>query len=204
MSALVQGGSLGWLSPPPRLLRVRRGATFFQANPGGQWMFHLTRGRVRLSRYTLGGRKLQLDLLEPPAWFVGARLARGVGEALEDSEIEVLSRDQTGQVIRRQPEIGLGMLEAIGNRLVDQEDRLEYLAYHSVSSRLALALLRLRRDEDGVIEGITHQVLGDMVGAHRETVTKLLGSLQRDGYIEVRHRRIKVTNPAGLAELLEG
>lgn len=201
---MAQGGSLGWLSPPPRLLRVRRGATFFQASPGGEWMYHLTSGRVRLSRYTLGGRKLQLDLLEPPSWFVGARLARGVGEALEDSEIEVLSRDQTGQVIRRQPDVGLGMLEAIGNRLVDHEDRLEYLAYHSVSSRLALALLRLRRDQDGVIEGITHQVLGDMVGAHRETVTKLLGTLRCDGYIEVRHRRIKVTNPAGLAELLEG
>lgn len=198
------GGTLGWLSPPPRLLRVRKGATFFQASPAAEWMFHLTNGRVRLSRYTLGGRKLQLDLLEPPSWFVGARLARGVGEALEDSEIEVLNRHQTGELIRQRPEVGLGILEAVGNRLVDHEDRLEYLAYHNVSSRLALALLRLRRDEDGVIEGITHQVLGDMVGAHRETVTKLLGTLQADGYIEVHHRRIKVANPVGLAELLEG
>ncbi|MGI8609384.1 MAG: Crp/Fnr family transcriptional regulator [Candidatus Dormibacteria bacterium] len=201
---MALGSSLGWLSPPPRLLRVRKGATFFQADAGAEWMFHLNLGRVRLSRYTLGGRKLQLDLLEPPSWFVGARLARGVGEALEDSEIEVLSRVQTGEVIRHQPDVGLVMLEAIGNRLVDHEDRLEYLAYHSVSSRIALALLRLRRDEDGVIEGITHQVLGDMVGAHRETVTKVLGGLQADGYVEVRHRRIKVTNPVGLAELLEG
>jgi CRP/FNR family cyclic AMP-dependent transcriptional regulator len=167
-------------------------------------MYRLAAGRVRLSRYTLSGRKLQLDLLEPPSWFVGARLARGVGEALEDSEIEVLTRAQTGEVMRRSPEVGLGMLEMIGNRLVDSEDRLEYLAYHSVSSRIALALLRLRRDEDGVIEGITHQVLADIVGAHRETVTKLLGSLQGGGYIEVRHRRIRVTNPDGLAELLEG
>ncbi|MEA2683991.1 MAG: family transcriptional regulator, cyclic receptor protein [Chloroflexota bacterium] len=186
------------------MVRVRRGATFFQTDPSAEWMFLLNSGRVRLSRYTLGGRKLQLDLLEPPAWFVGARLARGVGEALVDSEIQVLSRQQTGEVIRQRPEIGLGMLELIGNRLVDSEDRLEYLAYHSVSSRIALALLRLRRDEDGVIEGITHQELGDMVGAHRETVTKLLGSLQGGGYIEVRHRCIKVANPVGLAELLEG
>jgi CRP/FNR family cyclic AMP-dependent transcriptional regulator len=167
-------------------------------------MYRLASGRVRLSRYTAGGRKLQLDLLEPPSWFVGARLARGVGEALEDSEIEVLTRAQTGEVLRRQPEVGLGMLEMIGNRLVDSEDRLEYLAYHSVSSRIALALLRLRRDEDGVIEGITHQVLADIVGAHRETVTKLLGALQASGHIEVRHRRLRVTNPAALAEMLEG
>ncbi|HEY8739210.1 MAG TPA: Crp/Fnr family transcriptional regulator [Candidatus Dormibacteraeota bacterium] len=195
---------LGWLTPPPRLLRVRKGATFLQGSPSAEWMFHLSAGRVRLSRYTLGGRKLQLELLEPPSWFVGARLARGVGEALEDSEIHVLSRQQTGEVMRQRPETGLHMLEMVGNRLVDSEDRLEYLAYHSVSSRIALALLRLRRDEDGVIEGITHQILADIVGAHRETVTKLLGTLQSDGYIEVRHRRIKVVNPVGLAELLEG
>ncbi|MFN2465790.1 MAG: Crp/Fnr family transcriptional regulator [Candidatus Dormibacteria bacterium] len=192
------------MTPPPRLLRVRRGGTFLQGSPSADWMYRLASGRVRLSRYTVGGRKLQLDLIEPPAWFVGARLARGVGEALEDSEIEILTRSQTGEVLRRQPEIGLGMLEMIGNRLVDSEDRLEYLAYHNVSSRIALALLRLRRDEDGVIEGITHQVLADIVGAHRETVTKLLGTLQADGYIEVRHRRLRVTNPAALAELLEG
>jgi CRP/FNR family cyclic AMP-dependent transcriptional regulator len=204
VDAATPGDSLDWLKPQPRLLRVRKGATFYQASPTNEWMFHLNRGRVRLSRYTPGGRKLQLDLLEPPSWFVGARLARGVGEALEDCELRVLTRRQTGEVIRREPEVGLRMLELVGNRLVDSEDRLEYLAYHSVSSRIALALLRLRRDEDGVIEGITHQELGDMVGAHRETVTKLLGNLQAGGYIEVRHRRIKVRNPVGLAEQLEG
>ncbi|MFN2464618.1 MAG: Crp/Fnr family transcriptional regulator [Candidatus Dormibacteria bacterium] len=204
MEVAAPGGTLDWLVPQPRLLRVRRGATFFQGSPTAEWMFLLNRGRVRISRYTLGGRKLQLDLLEPPAWFVGARLARGVGEAVEDSEIQVLSRDQTGELIRRLPEVGLGILEVVSSRLVDSEDRLEYLAYHSVSSRIALALLRLRREEDGVVSGITHQEIGDMVGAHRETVTKLLGALQAGGYIEISHRRIKVLNPVGLAEQLEG
>lgn len=204
MEVEARGDSLDWLIPQPRQLRVHKGATFFQGSPSDEWMFLLNRGRVRLSRYTLSGRKLQLDLLEPRSWFVGARLARGVGEALEDCEMQVLSRAQTGQVIRHEPEVGLRMLELTGNRLVDSEDRLEYLAYHSVSSRIALALLRLRRDEDGVIEGITHQELGDMVGAHRETVTKLLGALQAGRYIEIHHRRIKVSNPVGLAEQLEG
>lgn len=192
---------LALLRPPPPELKVPQGA-MVPPGGGGEWIYVLTRGRVRLSRLTLGGRRLDLEQLEAPDFFQAEPIRQGVAEALEQSELRPMTREQALQVARARPDLGFRLLEAFGSRLVEREERLEYLAYHSVPARLAGALLRLR-DQRGVIEDVTHQQLGDIVGAYRETVTKVLRHLQQDGLIEVRHRRLRVLDPAGLAGQLE-
>jgi CRP-like cAMP-binding protein len=53
------------------------------------------------------------------------------------------------------------------------------------------------------LEDVTHQQLGDVVGASRETVTKVLGQFQAEGVVQVRHRRVRVLDPDRLADHLE-
>ena len=60
------------------------------------------------------------------------------------------------------PQVALRMLKIVGRRLAEAEAWLEDLAYRSVPARRASVLLRLGRDD--VVEGITHEELGDMVG----------------------------------------
>jgi CRP-like cAMP-binding protein len=197
----VLAEELAELEPAPPRFRLARAALLPPVR-SEDWLYVLTRGRVRLSRLTVSGRRLELAVLGAPAFFHADRVRRGVAEALEDSEVRALSREQVLWVARRRPDFGFRLLETFGQRLVESEDRLEYLAYHGVSARLALALLRRRR-HDGVVDETTHQQLGDVVGASRETVTKVLGQLQAEGRIRVRHRRIDVLDPDGLARLLE-
>jgi CRP/FNR family cyclic AMP-dependent transcriptional regulator len=195
---------LAGLSPRPPRLRLDRGACLTRAD-AFDWLFVVVAGRLRLSRITATGRKLDLDLAEAPTFFLAAHLTRGMAQAIDHSELRVLTKNQV-ETLSRRPELSslpFAMAETFGNRLVASEDRLEYLAYHSVTARVALALLRLRSAENGIIDGITHQEIGDIVGAYRETVTKVLHHLQDDGHIQVAHRRIKVRNPTGLAALLE-
>ncbi|MBO0684948.1 MAG: helix-turn-helix domain-containing protein [Candidatus Dormibacteraeota bacterium] len=192
---------LALLRPPPPQLKVPQGA-MLPPGGGGEWIYVLTRGRVRLSRLTVGGRRLDLEQLEAPDFFQAEPIRQGVAEAVEESELRPMTREQALQVARARPDLGFRLLEAFGSRLVEREERLEYLAYHSVPARLAGALLRLR-DQRGVVEDVTHQQLGDIVGAYRETVTKVLRHLQQDGLIEVRHRRLRVLDAAGLAGQLE-
>jgi CRP/FNR family transcriptional regulator, cyclic AMP receptor protein len=190
------------LEPPPPRLRMDRGA-LLPAGAGHEWLYLLTAGRMRLSRLTVSGRRLELAVLAAPAFFQADRVRRGVAEALADSELRPLSRDQVLQLARRRPDFGFRLLETFGQRLVESDDQLEYLAYHAVPARLALALLR-RRNRDGTVEEVTHQQLGDVVGASRETVTKVLGQFQAEGSIRVRHRRIEVLDPDALASQLAG
>jgi CRP/FNR family cyclic AMP-dependent transcriptional regulator len=201
-AALVDPDELARLHPPPRRLVLDSG-TSLPAAPLPVWLYLVTRGKLRLVRLTTSGHRLELDSIAAPGLFTSERLRGGVAEVAEPCQVCLLTRSHLEQLSVRRPSLAIELAAALSRRLGEAEERLEYLAYHSVADRLALALLRRRRSEDGRLEA-THQELGDMVGASRETVTKLLHRLQRRGAIRVRPRCVQVIDPEALAALLEG
>jgi CRP/FNR family cyclic AMP-dependent transcriptional regulator len=69
-----------------------------------------------------------------------------------------------------------------------------------VAQRLARLLLDLGA---GGEVGLSHQDLARMVGATRETVTKLLGEWALQGVVDLGYRRVEVRDPKALARLSE-
>jgi CRP/FNR family cyclic AMP-dependent transcriptional regulator len=204
VEVLTDDRELGRLHPPPRRLCLRPGTSLTQGRPLSDWLFVVARGRIRLARLTTSGRRLELESVVAPGFFTGTRLHGGLVEVTEEAEMRVLSRSHVEQLARRWPHLAVELLENLSRRLTDAEERLEYLAYHSVADRLALALLRHHREEDGLVDDVTHQELGDLIGASRETVTRLLHSPAFRSAVRVLPRRIQVTDPAVLVEMLEG
>jgi CRP/FNR family transcriptional regulator, cyclic AMP receptor protein len=108
-------------------------------------------------------------------------------------------------VVRRNPEVGLGLLRILGERLRVLEERLADMVYREVPARLASAILRLVEGE-GVMgpEGgwlparYTHAQLTSMIGANRESTTRAFAMLRERGAVEVRERRIHVVDPEAL------
>ncbi len=95
------------------------------------------------------------------------------------------------------------MIEVLGRRLALCEACLEEMAYRSVPARIAAVLMRLSQGQDGGAVSITHQELGDMIGALRESVTKVLDDFQRDGLLELGRGRVTLRDVAGLQSRLE-
>jgi CRP/FNR family transcriptional regulator len=99
----------------------------------------------------------------------------------------------------------------LGERLVETEARLADLACKEVPERLASQILRLVESE-GVVtrEGYkictryTHQQLATMIGANREAVTRAFGKLRFRGSVELRNRRIFVTDLEVLEQAARG
>jgi CRP/FNR family transcriptional regulator len=127
-------------------------------------------------------RELHLRALEPTL------LCRVGGEALEG-------------VVRSNPEVGLRLARTLANRLQLMEDRWADMVEKEVSERLA-GLIYMLVESAGVMtkEGpmiptrYTHQQLSSMVGSNREAVTRALGDLQERGAIEVKARRLYVSD----------
>lgn len=194
------------LDQTTRMTTVEKGRVVYRQDDKAQGLFLLKTGRVRLSRITAGGKKLDLTILEPGTFFgemplLGERMRNTFAEAAEDCLLCVMSQYDIEQLVLQNPRVGLRMIAVLSRRLAESEARLEDLAYRSVSARLASVLLRL--GTDGVVEGITHEELGDMVGAYRETVTKTLNEFQSAGYVKLGRRRVSILEPTGLAALLE-
>lgn len=187
-----------------RMTTARKGQVIYHQEESAESLFLLKEGRVRLFRVNPGGKKLDLAVIEPGTFFgemplLGEQMRSASAEALNDCTLCVMSHADVERLVLGKPRVGLRMLEVMGRRLVASETRLEDLAYRGVPARLAAVLLRLGREQGDIIEGLTHQELGDMVGAYRETVTKVLDQFQAAGYVELARRRVRIVDAQGLA-----
>jgi CRP/FNR family transcriptional regulator, cyclic AMP receptor protein len=132
-------------------------------------------------------------------------------EALEPSIICGVRRRAFEELLDRNPTLGTRVASLLAGRLIETEGRLADLARKEVPERLASQILRLVESE-GVVtrEGYriltpyTHRQLGTMIGANREAVTRAFGRLRSEGVVELRDRRIFVTDPEGLKQTARG
>ena len=186
----------------------RKGQILYSQEDRAEVLFLLKRGRVQLYRLTPSGKRLDLAVIEPGAFFgemplVGESLRHTFAEAAEDSLICVMSRSDIERLMRERSEVALRMIEVLSRRLALCEARLEEMAYRSVPARIAAVLLRLSQGRSGEPVLITHQELGDMIGALRESVTKVLDEFQRAELVELSRGRVIVRNVTGLQARLE-
>jgi CRP/FNR family transcriptional regulator len=132
-------------------------------------------------------------------------------EALESSIVCGVSRQAFEELVDRYPILGTRVASMLAERLIQTEGRLSDLASKEVPERLASQLLRLLQSE-GVVtrEGYkiptpyTHRQLGAMIGARREAVTRAFAKLRWTGGVELRNRRIFVTDPDALRHVAQG
>ncbi len=193
-----------WLKDTTEMVLFEPGQLIYNQSDEAEVLFILKRGRVQLYRTTSDGKKLEIATIGAGTFFgempiVGQRMHQAFAEAVEESLICVMSRDDVERLIARKPQVAIRMLEVLSERLSASESRIEALAFHGVPSRLATVLLRL----DGG-EGVraTHQELADMIGAYRETVTKTLDEFQRDGLVALSRGRVAIEDRARLREKL--
>lgn len=194
---------MDWLKHTTRMVTYEAGRMIYGPQQKAETLLILKWGRVRVYRLTPEGKKLEIANLGAGTFFgqmpfLHQRMHNTFAEAVEDSLICIMSRQDVERLIERKPQVAIRMLEVLSDRLAASESRLEALAFQGVTRRLAGALLQLA--ENGVVHA-SHQELADAVGAYRETVTKTLDEFQREGLVELSRMRIGLKDSDRLATL---
>lgn len=187
----------------------RRGRVFYAPGQTGEVLFVLKRGRVNIFRLAPDGRKLITATIGPGTIFgemslVGQGMRGSFAEAAEDCTLCVMSRTDLEHLIETYPRVALRLVEVLAARLAEVEERLETLAFKSVTAQLAATLLELAGEGGDQIAGVTHQDLAEMVGAYRETTTRILNEFRSRGLIELHRLRIQIVDRVGLQRLASG
>jgi len=81
---------------------------------------------------------------------------------------------------------------------MEAENRLEQMAYSTISARLAALLLELGSGEEENVVRATHQELADMLGTWRETISKTLQDFRRRGLVASGRRQLTLLDREGL------
>jgi CRP-like cAMP-binding protein len=188
----------------------RRSLIYLPDEPGKSVLV-LARGRVKIKDVTADGKETILAFIDEGELFgelavLDDEPRREYAEAVVDSQILVIPRDDLLWLMGQRPDVALSVTKLVGLRRRRIENRLRNVLFLPSRERLIRLLQELvethsvrrsNRCEIGL--PLSHQELAGLIGVTRETVTVVLGQLQRDGLIQVRRCRITVLDCQRLA-----
>ncbi|MBI4475010.1 MAG: Crp/Fnr family transcriptional regulator [Acidobacteria bacterium] len=185
------------------------GTIFYSPDEQGEILFILKKGRVQLYWMSEEGKRVVLGYVEPHTAFgemalTGQGMYDAFAEAVEESLICVMNRRDVEKLITAKPLVGIRLLDLMGKRLKEMEERLEQSLFRDVPSRLAALLLHLRAELGSDTIELTHEQVAERLGVYRETVTTALSNLRKEGLISIARRQIHVTNVPGLEKRAHG
>ena len=91
--------------------------------------------------------------------------------------------------------------ELMAARFSDVMWLIEQVLWKSLDKRLAAFLLEEAAIEDSNELKITHEIIANHLGSHREVITRMLRYFQSDGIVKLSRGKITLLNPERLEEL---
>lgn len=187
------------------MMSVQAGHIFYMPDDPGEVLFTLKRGRVQLYRISPDGRKLVMAVLKPGALFgqmalIGQRMHHTFAQALDECMVCAMNRDEVERLLVEKPQVTFRLLDNLGRRLYEAEERLEEFAFQRIPARLARHVLQLHSEsgKSGELAGYTHQYFADLLGTYRETITQILNDFQSQGLIRLGRKSITILDIPGL------
>jgi CRP/FNR family transcriptional regulator, cyclic AMP receptor protein len=192
-----------------------KGTTLFVEGQPSRGVFFISAGHVKLSTSSADGRTLILRICEPgdvlglPATISG-RPYETTGDAIEPTRANFIGRSDFVNFLREHGEVAMRVALELSDiyRKAVVEMRTIGLS-HSAREKLARFILKWsagRPSENGPIEfklALTHEEIAQMIGASRETVTRLFAELKRKDLLQVKGSSVTIRDKAGLEQLLE-
>lgn len=191
-----------------------KGATLFVEGQVPRGVFILCSGRVKLSTTSADGKTLivriadQGEVLGLPASVTGNPYEL-TAEVIEPTQANFIARQDFLNFLREHGEVGLRVAQQLGETYHSAIAEMRTIGLsHSVGEKLARFLLDLSAGHDGeegdirVTLTLTHEEIAQMIGASRETVTRLFGEFKKKQLLQVNGSTLIIKNKAGLEGVL--
>jgi CRP/FNR family cyclic AMP-dependent transcriptional regulator len=174
---------------------------FFE-NEEGDSLFMILDGRIKVTILGDDGREIILTMLGAGDLFGEMALLdneprSATAIAVEESELLLLHRNDFQTAIVDNPAISSALVKVLSARLRRANHQISTLALLDVYGRVARVIMDMAREEgrrlkDGRIafRRATHQEIANRIGTTRETVTRMLKDLERQGLVKIEGREI--------------
>ncbi|GBF11171.1 MAG: Crp/Fnr family transcriptional regulator [Tepidibacillus sp.] len=183
---------------------VRKGTVLFVEHDPADAIYFLRKGKVRLTKSTPDGKELILHIRKPGDLFAEVALFRktiypATAEMIEDGEVVIIRNQDLEQIIMRYPEIGISIIQIMGERLHQAQSKLRDVTLYGKLGALSASLVRLAEEygvktEEGIAIQLTltHQELANFIGAARENVNRMMSTLEKNGILTMKRGEIVI------------
>jgi CRP/FNR family transcriptional regulator len=135
----------------------------------------------------------------------GGEVRSATAAALEDTAAIALLAGDVRRLLAGNPEIALKMLETMANRVRATNQRLANQSFQTVAGRVAGVLMQLvdARQSEGasasdVLVETTQADIAQLAGASRESASRFLATLERQGLVTTQRGKVIVHDPGAL------
>jgi CRP/FNR family transcriptional regulator, cyclic AMP receptor protein len=167
-----------------------KNSIILSAHDPGDTFYVLLTGQVKVMIVAEDGREVILTLMRNGDFFGESSLFKRDSHGasvvtMQNSRLLVLRRDDLYRFLISMPGVALGLLRALCARVQAAGDTIGGLVLLDVTGRVSRLLLQLADEcgSDNITETPTHQIMAQIVGSSRETVSRTIGELAARNWI---------------------
>jgi CRP/FNR family cyclic AMP-dependent transcriptional regulator len=170
----------------------------------GSTMFVIISGRVKISRISDEGREVILSILVDGDFFGEMSILDGQTRSanavtLEDTELLIIRRENFLRMLHDYPQVAINLLKELAHRLRRSDSQIKSLSLQNALGKVASTLLRIADDSGIIKQGQVEisqlppqQDLANMAGTSRETISRVIKSLNLLGYVEKQGSKLRI------------
>lgn len=173
-------------------------------------MYGLISGRLKIYLLSCSGHERILRIVEPGDAFGEVIMFNNIPspvhvEAMNNSELLYFPKEQVTELLAKNPNFTMVMLNAMGMMLKELIEDLETTCLHSALQRIAYFLIEhADDDEKQFILPSTKAVTASMLSMTAESFSRGLHQLSDQGIIGINRREINIHEPDQLRDIAFG
>ncbi|MFE8702189.1 Crp/Fnr family transcriptional regulator [Cytobacillus sp. FJAT-54145] len=193
----------------------KKGSHVFMQDEPIENVYFIHHGKIKVYKSDINGKEQIVAILKQGEMFPHVGFFRKGGypaysEVIENASLVAVPILQFEKVLLENPELCIKVFKVLGEKIVDLQERLEAQVLNNTYEQIIKLLIRLARlhgielsDGQLLLRGeFTNKDLANMIGTTRETVSRTLTKMKKDGLIEVDGSGDMTFNPEVLLEQL--
>lgn len=194
----------------------KKGQFIFREGDPAKTFHILKSGSVKCVKTSADGKEVTLKILTPGDLFccdaavLDGAVHPGCAQPMGDVQILTLSKQAYFDMLRRNPDAALEVIQYLGKRLHEAQENAKVLALNPADQRLASLLVNLAA-RTGVQEAggtritvrLTRQDLANMIGLTVETTIRIMSRFKRAHLVSGTAKNLVVRNLPRLKQLAD-
>ena len=168
----------------------------------------VVQGDVRGEMTDFSGKTIKIEDISAPRPLAPAFLFGGNNRFPVDivancpATIFVIPRDTFIQIMQENSLVLGNFLDTISNRAQFLSNKIRFLSFKTIKGKIAYYFLKLARGNTAFELPANQAQLADFFGVTRPSLARTLGELEKEGILKVDRKRVTITNPVRLKELV--
>lgn len=180
----------------------------FWEGDSADWFYVITEGKVKALKHSSSGKEFIIAFFGPGEMIGEVAVFENKpypasAQAITDTKVLAIKRKDFLSFLANRPQVALRIINVLGERLRDAQNRLRDFAGERVEQRLASILIMLSV-KLGTTLPFTRQEIADMAGTTTETAIRVMSQLKDRGIIRSTRGKITILDERKLRLLSEG